>query len=288
MTEVCCHDSSCYRNGLRKHVHCVAGPLMAHCNGEIGFLCQTQTTTQFSQYHPTNVEQCTILQDLEDITIDYETFLNPENSPLDSTQLSDFFMSDSNSHTTQALSPISDDDALSLNDNEASLDSEEIENEHEPDAAVGETELESPSSSGCASLASSATSNVVGPLASHSHKRTAAQAAFARTAMDYDYDDPEEDRPFVCKAPGCGKCYTKASHLRAHTRSHTGERPFACVHPGCMWRFSRSDELSRHARKHTGVRPYPCRECGRRFRRSDHLAAHIRIHERARTKNQRA
>jgi hypothetical protein len=52
----------------------------------------------------------------------------------------------------------------------------------------------------------------------------------------------------VCRAPGCGKVYTRADHLARHRRSHEPTVTLAC--PDCPFRTVRPDTLARHAREH--------------------------------------
>ncbi|KAI0937390.1 hypothetical protein AcV5_005308 [Taiwanofungus camphoratus] len=58
-------------------------------------------------------------------------------------------------------------------------------------------------------------------------------------------------RTYMCKVPGCGKCFARGEHLKRHVRSiHTNEKPHKCPFPGCGKDFSRHDNLGQHMRVH--------------------------------------
>ena len=50
---------------------------------------------------------------------------------------------------------------------------------------------------------------------------------------------PSRAKPYRCHHGGCRKSYHKLSHLKAHSRLHTGERPFGCPYPHCERTFAR-------------------------------------------------
>lgn len=110
-------------------------------------------------------------------------------------------------------------------------------------------------------------------------KRNTADNIVAVAATSTKKVQTEKKRNHRCSWNGCGKAYTKASHLKAHIRTHTGKKPYHCSWTGCNYQFTRSDELSRHYRTHTDERKHKCLVCNNAFLRADHLTTHMKTHQ---------
>ncbi|CAL2028579.1 unnamed protein product [Caenorhabditis brenneri] len=108
--------------------------------------------------------------------------------------------------------------------------------------------------------------------------------------VDRDMDRVEQDFPngdrkivYQCKWTGCKQVAESKSHLRRHTRHHSGEKALAC--PFCARFFSRRDKLYDHCVRRTILMtdpdiedPYVCKLCQKRFGTERALCLHVTRH----------
>lgn len=62
--------------------------------------------------------------------------------------------------------------------------------------------------------------------------------------------------------------------LLGHLRSHNEEKPYQCKWPGCGKGFARAHDCKRHEQLHFNYRPHKCEGCGKSFQRMDALNRH--------------
>ncbi|CAO3584963.1 unnamed protein product [Absidia cylindrospora] len=92
---------------------------------------------------------------------------------------------------------------------------------------------------------------------------------------------PENNKPYVCEHPGCGRAFKQYGNLKTHVRKHTGERPYQCNFEGCGKNFAQLGNLKTHEKIHWPVKPYVCEypDCRRGFTQRGNLKAHlIKVH----------
>lgn len=119
-----------------------------------------------------------------------------------------------------------------------------------------------------------------GPAAAELARRIEARTKKARFQRS---GDVSSRIAYVCKwqtgntSAGCGRSFSRPSHLQMHLYSHTGERPFSC--DTCHKGFGTSWAVTKHRRIHTAEKPFSCAGCSKRFtQRSSWRRHNIKFH----------
>ena len=84
----------------------------------------------------------------------------------------------------------------------------------------------------------------------------------------------DNNRPFECDYPNCGKKFEDISKLSAHKRTHTGVKPFVCEI--CHKSFNEKGNLKTHLKFHSKIRPFKCPQCIKSYKSNNHLKEHIK------------
>ncbi|EJD73485.1 hypothetical protein LOAG_19096, partial [Loa loa] len=71
------------------------------------------------------------------------------------------------------------------------------------------------------------------------------------------------------KKSQCTVCQKKATNMRRHMRTHTGEKPYSCSI--CKRSFSRLHHVEEHMKTHTRKKPYSCPTCDKSFSQSSNM-----------------